>query len=217
MSLFLIVALLLIGVLVPIYTERFGRKINTFATMLAPGIAFAYIISLVDNIFAGEHVIEYLQWIPSVGLTLLGIGLLVIFYANYYLSDKEDSGRFYAYLILFMTAMLSIVLSNNVLQMWMAWEVTSISSFLLISFWGHKSESRKGARMALTVTGAGGLALLAGLLLIGDIVGSYELSVILGSGETIINHALYPIVLTLVLLGAFTKSAQFPFHFQLLW
>lgn len=230
MSLFLIVALLLIGVLVPIYTERFGRKINTFATMLAPGIAFAYIISLIDNIFAGEHIIEYLQWIPSVGLTLslhldglalmfalliLGIGLLVIFYANYYLSDKEDAGRFYAYLILFMTAMLSIVLSNNVLQMWMAWEVTSISSFLLISFWGHKSESRKGARMALTVTGAGGLALLAGLLLIGDIVGSYELSVILGSGETIINHALYPVVLTLVLLGAFTKSAQFPFHFWL--
>jgi multicomponent K+:H+ antiporter subunit A len=129
-------------------------------------------------------------------LLILGIGLLIIFYARYYLSEKEAVGRFYAYLILFMTAMLSIVLSNNILQMWMAWEVTSISSFLLISFWSSKSESRKGARMALTVTGAGGLALLAGLLLIADITGSYELSTILASGDLIREHALYPVALT---------------------
>ncbi|GGW83216.1 monovalent cation/H+ antiporter subunit A [Alteromonas halophila] len=167
---------------------------------------------------------------PSAGLTLslrvdglallfalliLGIGLLIIFYARYYLSANEAVGRFYAYLILFMTAMLSIVLANNLLQLWMAWEITSISSFLLISFWSFKSESRKGARMALTITGAGGLALLAGMLLIGDIVGSYDLSKVLSSGDTIRDHALYPVVLTLVLLGAFTKSAQFPFHFWL--
>jgi multicomponent K+:H+ antiporter subunit A len=230
MSLFWITAILLIGVLVPVVTERFGRTVNTLFTMLAPAIALAYIISLVPAVLAGEVIVEYLEWIPSMGLTLsmhldglalmfalliLGIGLLIILYARYYLSAKEASGRFFAYLILFMTAMLSIVLSNNVLQMWMAWEVTSISSFLLISFWSSKSESRKGARMALTVTGAGGLALLAGLLLIADIVGSYELSVILASGDLITQHALYPVALILVLLGAFTKSAQFPFHFWL--
>jgi multicomponent K+:H+ antiporter subunit A len=230
MSLFLVVAILLVGVLVPIATAQFGRKINTAATMVAPAIGLGYIISLIDEVFAGQTIVEYLDWIPSVGLTLsmhldglalmfalliLGIGLLIILYASYYLSPREATGRFYAYLILFMTAMLSIVLSNNVLQMWMAWEVTSISSFLLISFWGHKTESRKGARMALTVTGAGGLALLAGLLLIGNVVGSYELGVILASGQTIINHELYPVILVLVLLGAFTKSAQFPFHFWL--
>jgi multicomponent K+:H+ antiporter subunit A len=230
MSLFWITAILLIGVLVPLFTERFGRTINTIFTMLAPAIALAYIISLMPAVLAGDVVTEYLEWIPAVGLTLsmrldglalmfslliLGIGLLIILYARYYLSEKEAVGRFFAYLILFMTAMLSIVLSNNVLQMWMAWEVTSISSFLLISFWSSKSESRKGARMALTVTGAGGLALLAGLLLISDMVGSYELSVILSSGDLIREHALYPVALILILLGAFTKSAQFPFHFWL--
>lgn len=230
MSLFWITAILLLGVLVPVFTEKFGRRLNTFFTMLAPAIALGYIISLAPTVLSGEAVTEYLAWIPSIGLTLsmrldglalmfsfliLGIGLLIILYARYYLSEKEAVGRFFAYLILFMTAMLSIVLSNNVLQLWMAWEVTSISSFLLISFWSSKSESRKGARMALTVTGAGGLALLAGLLLVADMVGSYELSVILASGDLIREHALYPIALILILLGAFTKSAQFPFHFWL--
>ncbi|AEP30296.1 monovalent cation/H+ antiporter subunit A [Brumicola nitratireducens] len=230
MSLFWITAILLIGVVIPLVTERFGRTLNTIFTMLAPAIALAYIVSLIPAVLAGEIVTEYLEWIPSIGLTLsmrldglalmfalliLGIGILIIVYARYYLSEKEAVGRFFSYLILFMTAMLSIVLSNNVLQMWMAWEVTSISSFLLISFWSTKSESRKGARMALTVTGAGGLALLAGLLLIADMVGSYELSTILASGDLIREHALYPVALILVLLGAFTKSAQFPFHFWL--
>jgi len=230
MSLFWITAILLIGVLVPVVTEKFGRTVNTLFTMAAPAIALAYIVTLIPTVLAGNVVVEYLEWIPSIGLTLslhldglalmfalliLGIGLLIIMYARYYLSEKEAVGRFFAYLILFMTAMLSIVLSNNVLQLWMAWEVTSISSFLLISFWSTKSESRKGARMALTVTGAGGLALLAGLLLIADIVGSYELGVILASGDLIREHVLYPVALILVLLGAFTKSAQFPFHFWL--
>ena len=213
MSLFTVVALLLIGALVPLLTERFGRAINTLCTMIAPAIGFIYVCSLIDNVTSGERIVEYIEWIPLVGLTLsmhldglalmfalliLGIGLLIILYASYYLSDKEAVGRFYSYLILFMTAMLSIVLSNNVLQMWMAWEVTSISSFLLISYWGQKSESRKGARMALTITGAGGLALLAGLLLIGQVVGSYELSVILASGDLLTHHNLYPVMLILV-------------------
>ncbi len=230
MSLFWISAIMLVGPILPLITERFGRTANTIFTMLPPAIALAYVASLVPTVLAGGVVVEYLQWLPTVGLTLsmrldglalmfalliLGIGLLIILYARYYLSEKEAAGRFFAYLLLFMTAMLSIVLSNNVLQLWMAWEVTSISSFLLISFWSSKSESRKGARMALTVTGAGGLALLAGLLIIADIVGSYELGVILSSGDLIREHALYPVALILVLLGAFTKSAQFPFHFWL--
>jgi len=230
MSLFWITAILLIGAIIPVLTEKFGRTINTLATMLAPAIALAYVISLLPAVLAGEVIVEYLEWIPSAGLTLsmhldglalmfalliLGIGLLIILYARYYLSEKEAVGRFFSYLILFMTAMLSIVLANNVLQLWMAWEVTSISSFLLISFWSSKSESRKGARMALTVTGAGGLALLAGLLIIANIVGSYELSTILASGDLIREHSLYSVALILVLLGAFTKSAQFPFHFWL--
>ena len=230
MSLFWITAIMLGGVLVPLLTERFGRTAVTICTMIAPAVALTYVISLTPTVLDGITVVERLSWIPSVGLDLsmrldglalmfslliLGIGLLIIIYARYYLSEREAVGRFFAYLMLFMSAMLSIVLANNVLQLWMAWELTSISSFLLISFWASKTESRKGARMALTVTGAGGLALLAGLLLISDIVGSYDLGVILASGDTIRDHALYPIALTLVLLGAFTKSAQFPFHFWL--
>jgi multicomponent K+:H+ antiporter subunit A len=230
MSLFWIPILLLIGTLVPKATEKLGRNVCTAMTMLAPAASLAIIASFAPAIFAGDVITDYIEWIPAIGLTLsmrlnglallfafliLGIGLLVIFYARYYLSAKEPVGRFYGFLILFMTAMLSIVLANNLLQFWMAWEITSISSFLLIGFWSHKSASRKGARMALTVTGAGGLALLAGFLLIGDIVGTYDIGVIVDSANTIRDHNLYPVVLVLVLIGAFTKSAQFPFHFWL--
>jgi multicomponent K+:H+ antiporter subunit A len=230
MSLFWITAIMLLGVITPLVTERFGRTLNTILTMFAPAVALTYVITLIPEVLAGNVILEYIEWIPAAGLTLsmrldglalmfalliLGIGLLIILYARYYLSEKEAAGRFFAFLMLFMTAMLSIVLANNVLQLWMAWEVTSISSFLLISFWAHKSESRKGARMALAVTGGGGLALLAGLLLIADMVGSYELEVILNSGDLIREHSLYSVALILVLLGAFTKSAQFPFHFWL--
>jgi multicomponent K+:H+ antiporter subunit A len=171
-----------------------------------------------------------LSWIPSLDLSLafrldglallfailvLGIGLLVILYARYYLSAKEKAGRFYAYLLLFMGAMLGVVTSDNLLLLVVFWELTSLSSFLLIGFWGHQTGARKGARMAMTVTGMGGLALLAGVLLIGDVVGSFSLTEVLASGDLIRGSELYPLILCLVLLGAFTKSAQFPFHFWL--
>jgi multicomponent K+:H+ antiporter subunit A len=111
--------------------------------------------------------------------------------------------------------MLGIVMSNNIIQLWFFWELTSISSFLLISYWWQKAEARKGAIMALTITGGGGLALLGGLLLLGNIVGSYNLDIILASRELIQAHDWYEATLILILLGAFTKSAQFPFHFWL--
>ena len=180
--------------------------------------------------FAGESFSKSIEWIPQLGLSLsfrldgltalfslliLGIGLLVILYARYYLSEKDHMGRFYCYLIMFMTAMLGIVMSNNMLQLWFYWELTSISSFLLIGFWSHNSDARKGARMALTITGAGGLALLAGIILLGQVVGSYELDVVLNSGELVKQSPYYLAILGLFLIGAFTKSAQFPFHFWL--
>ena len=146
---------------------------------------------------------------------ILVIGILVIFYARYYLSSNDSMPKLYAYLMLFMTAMLGIVMSNNVIQLWFFWELTSISSFLLISYWWHKAEARNGAIMALTITGGGGLALLAGLLLLGNIVGSYNLDIILASRDIIQAHDWYEVTLILILLGAFTKSAQFPFHFWL--
>ncbi|MFT6122589.1 MAG: multicomponent K+:H+ antiporter subunit A [Oleiphilaceae bacterium] len=230
MNLLWVVLLPLFGTLVPLLTERFGRSFCAFSVAILPAWSLILVLMYAGDIFDGQAVRQSIEWIPSMGLDLsfrldglsllfllliLGIGLLVILYARYYLSKKDSMGRFYAYLILFMTSMVGIVISNNLIQLWMFWELTSISSFLLISFWSHKPEARKGARMALTVTGAGGLALLAGLLLIGNIVDSYDLDTVLASGDLIRSHAHYPIALILVLLGAFTKSAQFPFHFWL--
>jgi multicomponent K+:H+ antiporter subunit A len=123
-------------------------------------------------------------------------------------------GRFYAFLMLFQGAMLGIVLSDNVLLLIVFWELTSISSFLLIGFW-RLSRSAEGARMALAVTGGGGLALLAGVLVLGSIAGSYDLTTILANREVIQASPLYPLALVLILIGCFTKSAQFPFHFWL--
>ena len=220
----------LLGTLVPLFASRLSRSACAFLTAGLPALALVLVLQLAPQVFEGETIRQSLEWIPLMGLELafrldglallftlliLGIGLLVVLYARYYLSENDSMGKFYAYLILFMFAMLGVVMSDNLIQLWMFWELTSISSFLLISFWGHKSEARKGARMALTITGAGGLALLAGVLLIGNVVGSYSLHDVLASGDLIREHTTYPVILVLVLLGAFTKSAQFPFHFWL--
>src|SRR3546814_16739798 len=124
-------------------------------------------------------------------------------------------GRFLSFLLLFQGAMLGIVISDNVLMMLVFWELTSLSSFLLIGFWRHDADARQGARMALVVTGGGGLALIAGMLLLGDIAGSFELTTILQRSELIMASPLYPASLMLILIGCFTKSAQFPLLFWL--
>jgi len=230
MTLALIIALPFLGILLPLLAERLGRSACAVAAGLAPLAALVLLLSQQSAVFAGELLKVKLDWLPALGLNLslrldglgflfalliLGIGLLVIIYARYYLSKKEPMGRFFAFLLLFMGAMLGVVLSENLLLMLMFWELTSLSSFLLIGFWGERSDARKGARMALAVTGGGGLALFAGILLIGHIAGSFELSQVLAAGYAIRAHELYPLALILVLLGVFTKSAQFPFHFWL--
>jgi multicomponent K+:H+ antiporter subunit A len=149
------------------------------------------------------------------GILVTGIGLLVAVYARYYMSAADPVPRFYAFFLAFMGSMLGIVLSGNLLQLVFFWELTSLFSFLLIGYWHHRADARRGARMALVVTGAGGLSLLAGVLILGRIVGSYDLDVVLASGELLREHRLYGPVLALVLLGALSKSAQFPFHFWL--
>ena len=148
-------------------------------------------------------------------MLVAGMGLLVVVYARYYMSPADPVPRFFSFFLAFMGAMLGVVLSGNLLQMAMFWELTSLVSFMLIAYWHHRSEARSGARMALIVTGAGGLALLGGVLLIGRIVGSYDLDAVLAAADVVKNHAWYPAIVTLVALGALTKSAQFPFHFWL--
>ncbi|GAB3483332.1 monovalent cation/H+ antiporter subunit A [Azotobacter salinestris] len=230
MTLALIIALPFLGACLPLLADGRGRSLCAAAAALVPLLGLILLFSQSATVFSGTLIETSIPWLPELGLNLslrldglgflfalliLGIGILVIVYARYYLAKHEPMGRFFAFLLLFMGAMLGLVLSENLLLMLMFWELTSLSSFLLISFWHHRSDARRGARMALTVTGGGGLALLAGVLLIGHIVGSFELSEVLAAGDRVRAHALYPLTLILVLLGVFTKSAQFPFHFWL--
>ena len=230
MSLFWIPLLPILGIVLPLLTSGHGRNLCALATALLPAVALGLLLGHYSDVLSGGDLTADLAWIPRMDLRLsyhldglaflfclliLGIGLLVILYARYYLSDRDDMGHFYARLNFFMASMLGVVMSANLIQLWVYWELTSISSFLLISYWSHQAEARRGAFMALVITGAGGLALLAGLLLMGDIAGSYQLHDVLASGDRLREHPCYPLVLGLVLLGAFTKSAQFPFHFWL--
>ncbi|MCP1367077.1 monovalent cation/H+ antiporter subunit A, partial [Halomonas sp. BBD48] len=167
MTLLWIPLLTLLGVLVPILTERYGRYLCTLATAIPPVIALILTLGQIPALLEDVVPRISLAWIPSMGLDLafrmdglsllfailiLGIGLLIILYACFYLSAQEATGRFYAYLMLFMTAMLGIVMADNLILLWLFWELTSLSSFLLIGFWSYRSDARKGARMAMTVT-----------------------------------------------------------------
>ncbi|MBU0745502.1 MAG: monovalent cation/H+ antiporter subunit A [Gammaproteobacteria bacterium] len=173
---------------------------------------------------------QEIAWLPALGLNLiirmdgfawmfcmlvLGVGSLVVLYARYYMSAADPVPRFFAFFLAFMGAMAGVVLSGNIIQIAFFWELTSLFSFLLIGYWHHRKDARRGARMALTVTGTGGLAMLAGMLVLGHIVGSYDLDHVLAAGALIKGHPLYLTALVLILLGALTKSAQFPFHFWL--
>ncbi|WP_404413493.1 monovalent cation/H+ antiporter subunit A [Vreelandella aquamarina] len=230
MILLWIALLPLLGVLVPALLGQRDRVLSTRITAIAPALALLLTFSQVPALIDGETLRFSVGWLPELGLDLalrldgltllfnlliLGIGLLILLYAHFYLSPEEPFDRFYAYLMLFMASMVGIAMSDNLILLWLFWELTSISSFLLIGYWSHQSDARKGARMALTVTGAGGLALLAGLLLLGDMVGSFDMNVVLASQDVILADPRYPLMLVLVLLGAFTKSAQFPFQFWL--
>ena len=226
---FLVAIPFLGATLPPLFKSRL-RLDPALAAALVAGLALACLLSLTWAPFQGEVVMLLWAWLPSIGLELafrfdglgmlfayliVGIGLLVILYARYYLKAEDATGRFYAFLLLFMGAMLGVVLSENLLLLLIFWELTSLFSFLLIGYWKHDAQARQGARLALLVTGGGGLALFAGILLLGHIVGSFSLSDVLQAGAVVKSHPLYDLTLVLILLGAFTKSAQFPFHFWL--
>jgi len=207
------------------FRENFGWIAVTFPLFMCAGFLQNY-----PHVAAGGVVRESVPWMPSLGVNLSFlldglsltfatiitlIGAAVFLYAGAYMKEYRDAGRFFLYIGVFMTSMLGLVLADNLLILFMFWELTSISSFLLIGFNHHKESSRKSALQALLVTGGGGLALLAGFILLGQVTGSYELSALRGLHETITSHAYYPAIVALILLGAFTKSAQFPFHFWL--
>jgi len=230
MPLLAIVLLPFIGSLVAVFLRQDARN---GAAFLAGTIALCGTVLTAAQYPAvkdGGLLRASVEWLPTLGLDftlrmngftwlfamlVVSIGFLVALYARYYMSPADPVPRFFAFLLAFMGAMLGIVLSGNLIQLVFFWELTSLFSFLLIGYWHHNASAREGARMALTVTATGGLCLLLGILLIGHIVGSYDLDRVLASGARIRGSDLYLPALILVLLGALTKSAQFPFHFWL--
>ncbi len=186
MSLALIAALPFLGALLPGIAIRAGRNACALATGSVTLLALILLALKVPAVLAGSIVQTRIDWLPALGLNanfmldglgllfalmILGIGLLIILYARFYIETTDPMGQFYVFLMLFQGAMLGIVLSDNILLLLIFWELTSLSSFLLIGYWKDRPESRQGARMALAVTGGGGLALIAGMLILGGIAG----------------------------------------------
>jgi multicomponent Na+:H+ antiporter subunit A len=228
MIVFFVLAGFFTAVIAPWLTNRWrvGSGIVLAILPFFQALFFAYLFFAKVE----EPLLVKLPWGAQVGLSLSfnfdglgllfallisGIGCLIAIYAGGYLKGHPDLGRFYFWLFVFMTAMIGVVLADNLILLFVFWELTSLSSFFLIGFKHDEQRSRDAALQALLVTGLGGLAMLAGFVMIGEVGGTYEISELLRTGDLLREHALYLPALLLVLVGAFTKSAQFPFHFWL--
>ena len=222
-----LLAILINGLCAP-FVWRVARRQAGLILALVPAASFIWFVLQIAQVAGGGALSESFAWVPILdvalglrldGLSLLfalmitGIGALIVMYSGAYLDEHPQLGRFYAYLLVFMMAMLGLVLADDLIAMFVFWELTSIASYLLISFNHEKSESRRAALQALLITGGGGLALLAGLVLLGIAADSWQLSQL--QADMVQAHALFPAIMVLVLIGCFTKSAQFPFHLWL--
>ncbi|MFT4020190.1 MAG: monovalent cation/H+ antiporter subunit A [Acinetobacter sp.] len=206
------------------------RKVSLLVALSISLSCFGLLLSQSSLMLSGQTLLQSWSWLSQLGLDISlrldalgwlfgllisGIGSLIVIYAYFYLSEKNSLAKLYLLLMLFMAAMLGIALSDNLLLLLSFWELTSISSFLLVGYWQRYDAAQRGSRMALLITGMGGLSLLGGFLLLGHIAGSYQIHEILAQGTTLRQHGLFIPALLFILLGAFTKSAQFPFHFWL--
>jgi len=232
MSLFLPILILFLAAAVAPWLSRRTAWAG-WILAAAPATGFGWIFSVALKNQATEAGLIYessFSWVPTLGVSLafrldglslifalliLGIGTLILIYAGGYLHGHAKRHRFYAFLLLFMGAMLGLVLAGDLIALFVFWEMTSISSYLLIGFHHEDLASRKKALQALLVTGLGGLALLAGLVLLGLTAGTYEISELLAMGDSLTHSPFYTAIVILILIGAFTKSAQVPFHFWL--
>ncbi|WJY27139.1 MULTISPECIES: Na+/H+ antiporter subunit A [Sporosarcina] len=212
-----------------LYTYVHSRKIG-WAVLPVPLVLFIILCLQIPNVAAGETGYHTIRWLTSAGihftthldglsmifgLLITGMGTLVVIYSTYYLSEREALGRFYMYLLLFMGSMLGVVFSDNILVLYVFWELTSVSSFLLIAFWHQRRRSREGAQKAMLITVTGGIGMLVGFLMLHSMTGTYSIHEMIGMAGDLPSHDLFIPSMLLVLLGAFTKSAQFPFHIWL--
>jgi len=215
--------------LLPLLHRFLGERSSLIAA-LVPLALTVWFATCFSRVASGEVLVSQSSWLPEIhlelgfrldGLSLLfallisAIGALVIPYASAYLHGNPRQHQFVSATLMFMASMLGVVLSDNLVLLFIFWELTSFTSYLLIGFDHEKEESRKAALQALLVTGLGGLFLLAGLLLLGTAAGSFSLSEILRADGALAGHADYTLFLGLILVGAFSKSAQTPFHFWL--
>lgn len=206
------------------------KKLTGWLVSILPLGIFVYFSTFYYQITSGQVINQSWEWIPSLGINLSFyldglsftfvliitlVGSVVFLFAGSYMKNNPYISRFYVYILIFMASMLGLVTSDNLLTMFVFWELTSISSYLLIGFNHEKDRSRYSALQALLITGAGGLALLAGIIILVNISGVWSISDLASMNEAITSHKYYGYAAILILLGAFTKSAQFPFHFWL--
>jgi multicomponent Na+:H+ antiporter subunit A len=210
--------------------HRLFKEHGSWILALLPAGIFIYCCTYLPAILQGEVIEITYAWVPQLGinftflvdglslffaLLIAGFGVIITLYAGGYLKDHPQLGRFYLLLIVFMLSMLGVVLSGNLIALFVFWELTSLSSYFLISFNHDKLESRTAALQALLVTVSGGLVMLVGFILLGSAGDSFLISDLLSRHDTIVNSSLYSLIVVFILVGAFTKSAQFPFHFWL--
>ncbi|WP_188453590.1 Na+/H+ antiporter subunit A [Virgibacillus oceani] len=219
---------LLLACFVPLIS-KIKDKIHTgIFVFFIPLAIFLYYIQFVGSDFTTVN--QTVDWIPALGinfdfyldglsllfvLLISGIGALVVLYSIYYLGKGERLGHFYVYLLMFMSAMLGVVLSDNIFVLYTFWELTSISSFLLIGYWHFNERSRYGALKSMLITVFGGLSMFGAFILLSVITGTTSIQSMIEQKDIILNSTYLPFILVLLLLGAFTKSAQFPFHIWL--
>ncbi len=221
---------LILGTTLVSWLKQFSRGVTALGAIGVSLSSLVLLLSQAQDVFNGKTIIQTWPWLTQVGidfsfrldalgllfsLLITGIGTLIYIYAYYYLSPKNSLSKLYVLLMLFMAAMLGISLSNNLILLLIFWELTSISSFLLVGYWSNYDAAQRGSRMALTITGMGGLCMLGGFILLAQITGTYQIDQILTMSSQIQQHPLFVPTLLLILMGAFTKSAQFPFHFWL--
>ena len=221
---------LILGTTLVSLLKQSSRRLTAFAAVGVSMTSLGLLLTQAREVFNGAVITQSWSWLPQLGidfsfrldalgllfaLLISGIGTLIYIYAYFYLGPKNSLNKLYLLLMLFLAAMLGISLSNNLILLLVFWELTSISSFLLVGYWSNYDAAQRGSRMALTITGMGGLAMLGGFILLGQITGTYEIDQILTMTAQIQSHALFVPTLLLILLGAFTIRAQFPFHFWL--
>lgn len=220
----------IIAALIPFIYKKFKHVHIGWFVLIIPTILFIALFRYIPFVAKGNTYLNSVPWIPSyginfttyldglsmiLGLLISGVGALVILYSIYYLSTNESLHRFYLYLLLFMGSMLGVVFSDNMMVLYVFWEMTSISSFLLIAFWFHRKQSREGAQKSLLITVFGGFGMLIGFIMLYAMTGTFSVREVISTISIYTDHHLFLPAMLLILLGAFTKSAQFPFHIWL--